>query len=852
MIDRQSLKEEFTANCKNLFGNSELSKNAFKFSVAYSLLVEEFIIKVLTGQKLNFVIASGGSFSRRELCPYSDIDLMFILPQVEGNQKDIQNCVTMLWDCGIEVSHTVRDFDDMKKFMGEDLQAFTQFFETRFLFGDEKIYQQWNEKLLALMNDKKRKKLIFDYFEDNEARHQKYGASPKVLEPNVKFTAGGLRDMHVVEWIYSLKYNVLLTEQKEISQTESFLDRLNTEKVISTKEYHRLLNSYKVVLNMRIQLHLISGRKNERLEFISQEKIAQTFDLPGDSWQAMMKEYFTSTTILNRFYNTMTKRYREEISDPISERLSISLDDDFKLKGDVISITENKLLSLSDILRGYYYRGLNDARFDENLRSLILTSIEEFKENPVFESDSSVFFREILKLEKNSAKTLFAMNELGVLGVIMPEFHDMIGFFQPGVYHCYTADEHTLIALRNLEELDPDDVYLGKLYHSLKEKDLLSLSVLTHDIAKPISVSGHEILGVEIAEKIMYRLGYSEPEIELVKFLVRNHLTMEKVAFRRNLNDPVTLNGFVTLFDNVKALNMLYLLTYADLSAVNPVVWTQWKSDLLYELYDKAKSMIKDKQTGEEYLIKETKGIMRNTFENISDDVRNHIESINDISYMQVFSPEEINAHVSEIESGLDLAVFFKEETGFTNISVMTKDSKSLLSKLCGALSVNDLNIHNASIFTRKDGIVIDSFKITEFRSHQPVEKLKYERIENTIRQAVNNELQLTDEFTKMRSRWWRLENKIFRKRSKINIKFEDHEKYTIIEVFSPDRLGLLYSITRKFAELGLSIYFAKIATSSDDVVDVFYILDQNGDKIKIHNQELIKSELTKVIKDLI
>jgi [protein-PII] uridylyltransferase len=852
MIEKLKLKEEFQNNCQKLFNDPKSKKDAFLFSVNYSLLVEEYIIKVLSDQKLDFVIASGGSFSRRELSPYSDIDLMFILPEFNGNQKHIQNCVTLLWDCGIEASHTVRDFGDMKKFMGEDLQAFTQFFETRFLYGNEKIYHEWNNHLLQLLNDKKRKKIIFEYFEDNEARHQKYGDSPKVLEPNVKFTAGGLRDMHVIGWIYSLKNNVLLTDQNEITQTESFLNLLNREKVINSKEIAKLQQSYKTILNIRNQLHIITGRKNDRLEFMSQEKVALALDMGSDPWQAMMKEYFKSTTILNRFYKTMVKRFKEELTDPISERLSISLDDDFKLKGEVISITENRLLNLSEILRGFYYRGLNDARFDENLRSLILESVEELNDISAFESDSSVFFREILKLEKNSAKTLIAMNELGVLGVFLPEFQEMVGFFQPGVYHCYTADEHTLIALRNLEELDPEDDYLGKLYHSLKEKDLLSVAVLMHDIAKPISVSGHEILGAEIAEKIMYRLGYSEPEIELVKFLVKNHLTMEKVAFRRNLNDPVTLNGFVSLFDSVKALTILYLLTYADLSAVNPVVWTQWKSDLLFELFDKTRTMLKDQRTGEEYLTKESEDLLYGNFDNVTDDLKNHIESIDDVGYFHVFTPEEINTHVKEIENGVDINVFFKEESGFTNISVLTKDSSSLLAKLCGALAINDLNIHDANIFTRKDGIVIDSFNITDFRSQKPVSPSRYEKIEEVIKKAVRNELQLTNEFDKMRSRWWRLENKLFKKKTKVKIRFEDHEKYTIVDVYSPDRLGLLHAVTRKLADLGLSTYFAKIATRSDDVVDVFYVLDQKGEKISQPFKELIKEELTKVIKEVV
>jgi [protein-PII] uridylyltransferase len=444
------------------------------------------------------------------------------------------------------------------------------------------------------------------------------------------------------------------------------------------------------------------------------------------------------------------------------------------------------------------------------------------------------------------------MNELGVLGAFLPEFKDLIGFFQPGVYHCYTSDEHTLIALKNLEELGTDSSNVSKMFSSIKNKDLLYLAVLFHDIAKPISVSGHEIIGAEIASSVMERLGYDQQEIYLVQFLVRYHLSMEQTAFRRNLNDPSTLNKFAEMFPNPEALDFLYLLTYADLSAVSSVVWTQWKSDLLSELYRKTKVILEDGISGEELLHADTLEAV-NGYDSSEDEAfKEHVASINDIAYLQIYSEEEINQHVEEIEKGLDVSVFFKEDNSFTNITVITRDSYAILSRLCGALSINDLNIHDAKIFTRTDGIIIDSFNVTDFRSNLVIEQAKYEKIKLDIISAVKNELAISKEFHRVKSKWKRIEEKFFRRKGKIKIVFERHEKYTIIDVFSPDRLGLLYQITKKMHELGLSIYFAKIATKGDDVVDAFYLLDRHGKKISHNEYELIKVELTNTIEEIL
>lgn len=851
-----SLKEDFLKRRDSLFRSILRWDDDLKFSIEYSLLVEEFIRTVAEHNNYNFALASAGSFSRRELSPFSDIDLMFISESVEGNEKDIAQLITKLWDYGVEVSHTVRDYTDLAKYLDDDLHTFTQFIETRYLLGSEKIYNKWNELLLALLTDDEKMDLVQKLFEDAQARYEKYGESPKMLEPNVKVSAGGLRDFQTIEWMYILKNKLLLNKQAECSQAEIFIQKLKESNFVTERECDSVLKSYEYIISIRNLIHIFSDQKNDRLEFNLQKKIADLLSNQKNGLATLMQKYFTAATAINRFSKSLARRFTEEFTSLLPDSLAIELDDDFSLKGKVIYHRGNGSLLLSDVLRCFYYSGLYSARFDDYLRSLIIETTERYSNERHPEAESSVFFREILKLPKNTGATLANMNELGVLAVFMPEFKDLVGFLQHGVYHNYTTDEHTLMTIQNVEKLEKDTSSLGKIFNSLKNREILYLALLFHDIAKPINISGHEIIGAEMASSIMHRLGYSEDEIEKVTFLVRNHLVMEQVAFRRNLNDAETLNNFTSKFKSIQELDYLYLVTYADLSAVNPAVWTSWKSELLAELYRKAESMLVEQITGEELLMSSTyilpEEITKHSSMISEKHVKEHIDSINDVAYAHNFSEEEIAKHIEEIQKGVKISTLFKELPDFTNVTVITKDFPSLLSRLCGIFSINDANIHDAKIFTRKDGIIIDTFNVSDFRTHQKIETKRYQKIRKDLFDVITGLLELSQEFAKMKSRWWRIENKFFKRSGKVKIVFENHEKYTIIDIFSPDRLGFLYQVTRKMNELGLMIFFAKISTKGDDIVDSFYVLDRNGKKISPNDYELIITELTSTINQLL
>jgi len=267
--------------------------------------------------------------------------------------------------------------------------------------------------------------------------------------------------------------------------------------------------------------------------------------------------------------------------------------------------------------------------------------------------------------------------------------------------------------------------------------------------------------------------------------------------------------------------------------------------------------MITDKISGEELLYSNTyivpKEISKHSDLISESDVKEHLESMHDdVGYTSHFSEEEIAKHIEEIGSEKDIAVMFKEFGDYTNITIITKDFPALLSKLCGVLAINDVNIHDAKIFTRKDGVVIDTFNVTDFRTHKKVDPAKYEKIQKDFENALTGYLEVHKEVSQLKSRWKRLEQKLFGRTGQVKVSFDNHERYTIIDVFSPDRLGFLYHITRKMSELGLIIHFAKISTKGDDIVDSFYVLNQRGKKISQSDQAFIQSELIKTIEQIL
>ena len=853
MQDFTALISEFKDARSALLAAGANPSEPVSFSMNYALLIDNLVSKIAEENKDKIALCAVGSYGRRELSPYSDVDLMFIVSEKSKPgelQKIISDIITPLWDTGVEVPHTVRMISDIKNAIKNDLHTLTPFYETRFITGNKKLYDSWNEALLKSITEKVRDGLFKLFVEDRDSRHEKFGNSPKMIEPNIKLSPGGLRDFQLLEWLYTTYSGKLLFNSSDTFHAKNFIQTVVETGTLSAVEGAHLYSSYTFLIFLRNKLHLRSGRKNDRLEFEDQNHIALELNYAGDTpYSELMKKFFDATTTIYRSLTTYIEAIKRMTNSKLPKTLAIDLSKSLELKGDFIYLKEGAELRQLTILKAFYFMGFYSAEFDARLRNEIIA----FEPGEFYiDVDSESFFKNIFRLERNTGKVLESMNELGFLEKIIPQYKDLQGFIQHGVYHYFAADEHSLKTIVNVEKLELQNSLLGKVYRALPQKEFLFLALLFHDVAKPVGISGHNIVGAEMASGFMKEFAYTDEEIGIVRFLIEQHLYMEQVAFRRNLSDAETLNTFSSKFPSSKHLDYLYLLTYADLSAVNPALWTSWKQELLNELYRKTKAILDDKITGEDLLLSPISTGEKEATPINKKKLDDHIDAMDDSAYTLHFSEEEILRHIEEIERGEPISVLFYEGELSTSVTIISMDAPYLLSRFCGVFAINDINIHDARIFTRKDSIVIDTFTVTDFKSHSIVPQERYAKVREDMKSVFMGMLQIGAEIKKLKTRWKFLETTFFKKTGQIKIRFEDHDIYTIIDIFSPDRLGFLYQVTRKMNELGLNIYFAKIATRGNEIIDAFYVLDRNKKRVSKNYYHFIETELKSVIEKML
>jgi [protein-PII] uridylyltransferase len=448
-------------------------------------------------------------------------------------------------------------------------------------------------------------------------------------------------------------------------------------------------------------------------------------------------------------------------------------------------------------------------------------------------------FRRIIR-SNHVAQTLYAMNDLGVLGRMMPEFGDLVAFFQHNVYHYYTADEHTLIAVAHAEALANGTGTLHDAFCSLPRRDTLFMAVLLHDIAKPRGVADHEITGVTMARTVLRRLGMDDISSD-IEFLVRHHLVMEQTAFRRNIHDPETIKEFAARFVRPGLLDYLYVLTYADLSALNASVWTEWKAAMLRDLYQQTAEVLRQRLTAEEidrFHLDRRAATVNRLIADIRDEVpeadtAQHLQGMNNDTYLAVFTTEEIADHIRLARDVNGVVTRFRHAGGSTEVSVIAPDAPFALSRFCAVLSANDANIFDANIFTRADGVIIDRFRVSATGTGGPLDERTCGKVSLDLTRVMRGELDVEQLFREHHRKWRRRPRTSRNPTIRTDVVFEDNPRYTILDVYAPDSVGFLYRVTETISNLGLDIYFAKIATRVDGIIDAFYVLDRTGSPVR-------------------
>ncbi|MBI5775771.1 MAG: [protein-PII] uridylyltransferase [Nitrospirae bacterium] len=784
------------------------------------------------------LVALGG-YGRRELAPHSDIDLMVLFkPDAKEMIPDLVKTVLHpLWDAGFQVGHSVRTIQECLDLAAEDLTIRTSMMEARFLAGSAQLFQEFHDRYARRIVGKNVDRFIDQKLEERRREYEKFGETVYLLEPNVKKSQGGLRDLHVLQWIGMARYRAATVRE------------LADRGVLSRQDYRAVTEAREFLWRVRALMHVHAGSAQEILTFDEQMWLAQRFgyqDRPHLlAVEQFMQVYYRHTMGLHERMMRFVKRCRTVSLWSRLARLlpAPRLDRHFVAQGNVLTVPVEErtrvldspalLLALFDAARA------GGLEIEPTLLDDIHRHVENLPGRAFDSPDVSARFVKILAGPR-TARTLDAMHRAHLLERLIPAFATVRGLMQFNQYHKYTVDEHSLLAVAKAEAFEQESGVIGQVYREIPRKDLLHLAVLLHDLGKGRE-EDHSAVGKRLAEETAARLGFNEQDTRALVFLVHKHLLMAHTAFRRDPYDGNVLLTFAREVGTPAVLRKFLVLTAADIAAVGPGVLTKWKESLLIELYQRTMPEVsgeKDASWGAERIAQLVREVGARMPEG-SDAawVQAQLEQF-PMRYLHGTSPDRIAGHLAAIRrlSARDVQVesAFNEALGTCDYAVITRNDviPGIFSKISGVLAAMGLHILDAQIVTRHDGVIVDTFQVSDpdYAGVPPAERR--EHVGRAIRSVLLGE-EIVEQLMR-RSRRLDHQRRLpgGRQSTDVQVDNETSDRATIIDVFAEDRQGLLYVITRAIFTLGLSVQAARISTRLDQVADVFYVTDSKGGKV--------------------
>ncbi|UCH84992.1 MAG: HD domain-containing protein [Candidatus Latescibacterota bacterium] len=660
---------------------------------------------------------------------------------------------------------------------------------------------------------------------DATTRHQKYGNSYQLVEPNVKLSPGGLRDFQTLVWLGM------------VSNGDTGLAALRRRRLLLQGETEALERAYNFLLSVRVELHICSRSKQDQLTVRTQKLITDRLgyrDKGGHlAVELLMKDYYDHTRTIARITRDIIEEldFGANISPLIGRRKPRKNKNRLTLRINRRKIKESPLY----VFAKQKEIGLKlDRAVRRRLCEVLRTELKGRTERNRMRRD----FRTLLSDGKNLTLVLRAMHETGFLGVVIPEYNSLTSLKRYDLYHHYTVDEHSFQVIQNLEELidtrSRQNQTFARIYSEVADKEVLFLSALLHDIGK-IEGRGHAKKGAALAQKILKRLGAKPAQIRMVSYLIEIHLIMSHFSQRRDPTDIGMLQSFCSRVRSRPNLKLLCLLTYADLKATSPHAWTEWKRTLLWGLYLRAYLFMAKKEKKPEAVYKARKRAILSGFKPGPDRARAlaHLDLLPG-RYLLTMKRSQVRRHLALIDAleGKRAAVDRKQLRLATEISFCTHDKPYRLSQLCGVLTLNDLNILFANAFTRSDGIVVDVFDVVDISGTTPIDEARIEKIRTDLDSILSGRLDLTVALDRHVAKWQRAQ----RTKIPIPLKVEFHNdisgEVTIADIFAADQPGLLFKITRALSDEGLTIHRARISTEAQRAIDSFDLQDKRGKKI--------------------
>jgi [protein-PII] uridylyltransferase len=786
------------------------------------------------------VFAVGG-YGRGEMAPQSDVDLLFLTPYkiTPWAESVIESMLYILWDLRLKVGHASRTIRDCLRLGREDFTIRTALLENRFLAGEERLAAQLNHRLQNDLFKGSERQFTEAKLEERDARHEKQGER-YMVEPNVKEGKGGLRDLQSLFWIAKYLHRV-----KDVSELVAL-------GMFTRDEFSTFLRAENFLWAVRCHLHLISGRPNDQLTFDMQLEVAARMGYSDSSGrrgvEIFMQDYFrhaTSVGDLTRIF--LTKLEASQLkSEPLLQRLlkrRKTLKPGYEeIHGRLAIKDEAEFLSDPLNLLRLFEEGLRTGLLIHPDAMLLVTANLNLIDGQMRNDPRAAkLFLDLLLKHGNPERALRRMNELGILSAFIPEFEPVVAMMQFNMYHHYTVDEHIIQCISHLAQIERRELIeeLPVSSSILKEgvnRRVLYVALLMHDIGKGRD-EDHSILGARITRKVGPRLGLKPKEVDTAEWLVRYHLLMSDMAQKRDIADPRTVRDFAKAVQTRERLDLLLLLTVCDIRGVGPGTWNNWKASLLRALYRQTRRVLED---GMEAITREQRGAdaKRNLREALTDWDARDLKHETTRHYPPYWQGLHVTAHVvfarllkglHEDDIGIDLAI--DEDRDATRACFALADHPGIFSRLAGALALVGANVVDARTYTSKDGFATAAFWIQDGDGH-PFETDRLPRLRQMILKTLRGEV-VPREAIKSRDKLKKRE-RAFRVPTHITFDNDGSEVYTIIEVDTRDRPGLLYDLTRTLAGSNVYIASAVIATYGEQVVDTFYVKDMFG--LKFHS----------------
>ncbi len=788
----------------------------------------------------SWVLMAVGGFGRGELSFVSDVDILFLHKGrlSELLQDVLRDLVYGLWDSGFEVGHVTATPSALKRLMSEDFSALTSYLETEYIAGNRAFYSEWRESLMNQFGRQNQSKFLKNLKQYRQGRLHQYGESSYLLEPHVKEGVGGLRDLQLVRWagVVFLK--------------DSDLDNLTDGGWITPQERLWVDGAYDFLWRVRLQLHQMTGRRQDQLLFPEQEHIALKLGfmdgLQGSAVEAFMRLYYRHTARIRRTTSFYLERL-EESQKKSGRRYwrKRVLPGPFLLEGHHLHFMEPEWIPKDPrVLMKFFWQAVqSDAHFHHQAGQVIREYLNTFTEKARKDPEVVQQFFDILLHREKSFTVLKVMLETGFLDVFLPEFSQVRYRVQHDVYHLYTVDEHLLRTVWQMHRMENDQdeslvgLKLSDVFQKLQNRKILYLAALLHDVGKGRG-KDHSSHGASMVPAIAERLGLSGEERDLLHFLIRKHLLLAETALKRDLMDEKPILRCAISVEEPERLDLLYLLTIADSRATGPGAWNTWKASLLRELWMKVhRLLLRGEWKGED---------LKRRSEEVAEEVLNSLSSSQDknkvaswldrlsFRYLLSQSPQDMVLHY-QMEKELDTAPLSlrarEMEGGMWQVTLATGDRPGLFSLITGVLWARGLNIFSADIFTRESGIALDIILVEKIPDPLRAKEL-WDKVRGELTEVLQDAGHLDRILAGKRKPTLLKAREVPRKDDQVIINEDASDFYTIIEVYTWDRPGVLHAITRTLFQLELTIQLAKISTPGAQVADVFYVTDLSGNKI--------------------